>query len=121
MSAYPLQSGYTKVCTGLSVSMNILSTLPTSRSNNNYPAQTSKTPSLANEIEETGPDGILKDIEVVDINEPIKVSCEACSRDVNGLFSAPYIKDGKKVQDCDACTYVLPFLLYIVLLSDCCC
>ncbi|KIM61764.1 hypothetical protein SCLCIDRAFT_9341 [Scleroderma citrinum Foug A] len=48
------------------------------------PAQTSKTPSLANEIEETGSDGILKDIEVVDINEPIK--------------------DGKKVQDCDACT-----------------
>ena len=35
--------------------------------------QTAKAPSLANKIEETGPDGILKDIEVLDIDEPTRI------------------------------------------------
>ena len=86
-------------------------TLSTSDPTTNL-TQASKASSLANEIEETGPDGILKDIEVLEIDEPIKVSCEARSRDINALFSPPYsTKDGKKVRDCSACTYVLPLLL----------
>ena len=117
-STYPLQNGYTKVCK-VSVFLWIFYWHQLLDPTTN-PTQTSKTPSLANEIEEAGPDGILKDIEVVDIDKLIKVSHEARSRDINELFSAPYVKDGKKVRNCDACTYVFSFLLYIVLLSNCC-
>ena len=82
--------------TSLIISITLL-TLFTSDPTTNL-TQTAKAPNLANEIKKTGPDAILKDIEVLDIDEPTRISREACSRDINSLFSAAYsTKDGKKV------------------------
>ena len=65
---------------------------------------------VAARINEEGPDGLLKDIDVIDIDEPIKASCESRSRDIDVFFSVPYPRDGKKVRDCNACTYIVYFL-----------
>ncbi|OJA08859.1 hypothetical protein AZE42_01727, partial [Rhizopogon vesiculosus] len=46
----------------------------------------------------------LQDIEVMDINESSKPRREQHSRDIDALFSAPYLKDGKKYRDCHACS-----------------
>ena len=48
-------------------------------------------------------DGILEDIDVMDIDEPSKPRREQRSRDIDALFSAPYLKDNKKYRDCHAC------------------
>jgi hypothetical protein len=48
-------------------------------------------------------DGFLEDIDVMDINEPSKPRREERSRDIDALFSAPYLKDRKKYRDCHAC------------------
>ncbi|OJA10009.1 hypothetical protein AZE42_13011, partial [Rhizopogon vesiculosus] len=49
-------------------------------------------------------DGFLQDIEVMDINKSSKLRREQRSRDIDALFSAPYLKDGKKYRDCHACS-----------------
>ncbi|KAG1884165.1 hypothetical protein F4604DRAFT_1677299 [Suillus subluteus] len=48
-------------------------------------------------------EGFLTDIEVMDVDEPLKPQREQCSRDIDTLFSAPYLKDSKKFRDCHAC------------------
>ncbi|KAG1798855.1 uncharacterized protein HD556DRAFT_1439910 [Suillus plorans] len=49
-------------------------------------------------------EGFLEDIEVLDIDELVKPRREQCSCDIDVLFSASYLKDGKRYRDCDACT-----------------
>ncbi|KAG1781343.1 hypothetical protein EV702DRAFT_1193527 [Suillus placidus] len=51
-------------------------------------------------------EGFLKDIEVMDIDEPEKPHQEHCSKDINDFFSAPYASDsehGKKYCKCELC------------------
>ncbi|KIM53775.1 hypothetical protein SCLCIDRAFT_31646 [Scleroderma citrinum Foug A] len=68
-----------------------------------HPGQTTEHPRLRSQqnvtaqIDEEGPDNLLKEIHVIDIDEPIKVLCESRSRDIDAFFSAPYPKDGKKL------------------------
>ncbi|KAG6372380.1 hypothetical protein JVT61DRAFT_7835 [Boletus reticuloceps] len=55
---------------------------------------------------ETGPDGLLKDITVVDVDEPgpVKKSRADRSQDIDTFFSPSFIKDGKKYRNCTPCT-----------------
>jgi hypothetical protein len=48
-------------------------------------------------------EGFLTDIEVTGINKPSKPRREQRNRDIDALFSVPYLKDGKKYRDCHAC------------------
>lgn len=54
----------------------------------------------------TDTDGLLEDIEVMEIDEPSCPRHEQCTRDVDHFFSPSYIKDdGKKYRDCRICRY----------------
>lgn len=61
-------------------------------------------------VDSVDADGFLRDIEVMDIDESSKPRREQRSRDIDALFSAPYLKDGKKYRDCLACRYVVLIL-----------
>lgn len=59
---------------------------------------------MSYEPTETGSDGLLKDIELIDIDEPTKPTRRSRSLDIEHFFSAPYEKNGKKYRDCNLCT-----------------
>ncbi|KAG9312540.1 hypothetical protein JVU11DRAFT_6935 [Chiua virens] len=52
----------------------------------------------------TGSDSLLKDIELIDVDQPIKPTRRDRSLDINQFFSAPYETDGKKHRDCLICS-----------------
>ncbi|KAG2141923.1 hypothetical protein DEU56DRAFT_754884 [Suillus clintonianus] len=55
--------------------------------------------------DELDADGFLKDVQVMDIDEPKKSRQEQRSRDINKIFSAPYSGDkGKKYRHCVLCS-----------------
>ncbi|KAG2030879.1 hypothetical protein BDR03DRAFT_986775 [Suillus americanus] len=49
-------------------------------------------------------EGFLTDIKVVGIDKPSKPRQEQRSRNIDALFSVPYLKDSKKYRDCHACS-----------------
>ena len=55
------------------------------------------------EPKETSSDGLLRDIELIDLDEPIKPTRRSCSLDIDHFFSASYEKNGKKYRDCLTC------------------
>lgn len=65
------------------------------------------------ETSTTGSDGLLKDIQVIDIDEPTKRKQAGHTQDINTHFSALYLNlDNKKVQDCNTCRCVTFSLHY---------
>ncbi|KAI6127204.1 hypothetical protein F5141DRAFT_1060791 [Pisolithus sp. B1] len=51
----------------------------------------------------TGADRLLKDIDLVNVDEPIKRQCTACTKDIDAFFSLPHEKEGKDLRDCKGC------------------
>lgn len=46
----------------------------------------------------------LQDIEVIDLEMPVKTRQESCSHDVEFFFSDPYFVNGKKYRNCELCS-----------------
>ncbi|KAH0825728.1 hypothetical protein J3R83DRAFT_9932 [Lanmaoa asiatica] len=63
----------------------------------------------------TGSDGLLKDVQIIDVNKPAKKGRAECTQDIDAHFSAPYLNlDNKKVRDCNACSKQLKKRVVIV-------
>lgn len=62
-------------------------------------------PTTSNDV--TRSDGLLKDIQVIDVNELARREQAEHTQEIEALFSAPYPKDDKKYRDCNICRYVL--------------
>ncbi|KAG6373593.1 hypothetical protein JVT61DRAFT_6242 [Boletus reticuloceps] len=58
------------------------------------------------ESNQTGPDGLLKDIALIDPDEPrpVKKSLVDRSHDIDHFFSTPFLKDRKKYRNCNSCS-----------------
>ncbi|KAG9309288.1 hypothetical protein JVU11DRAFT_10774 [Chiua virens] len=53
----------------------------------------------------TGSDGLLKDVQVIDVDEPTKRGQAEHTQDIDAHFSTPYLNsDNKKVRDCNTCS-----------------
>ncbi|KAG9315554.1 hypothetical protein JVU11DRAFT_3175 [Chiua virens] len=53
----------------------------------------------------TESDGLLKDIQVIDVDEPTKKGQAEHTQDIDAHFSAPYLSlNNRKVWDCNACS-----------------
>ncbi|KAG6375121.1 hypothetical protein JVT61DRAFT_3318 [Boletus reticuloceps] len=65
---------------------------------------------------QTGPDGLLKDIALVDPDEPrpVKKSHVDRSQDIDHFFSAPFLKDGKKYRNCNSCSHMQKRLISFI-------
>ncbi|KAG8215719.1 hypothetical protein J3R82DRAFT_7611 [Butyriboletus roseoflavus] len=63
----------------------------------------------------TGPDSLLKDVQVIDVDEPTKRGQAKCTQDIDAHFSTPYLNlDNKKVWDCNTCSKQLKKCVAIV-------
>ena len=54
--------------------------------------------------EAVGDNGFLKDIDVMDINAPVKPRRENRSRDIDHFFSEVYTSGDKRFRDCKKCS-----------------
>ena len=61
-----------------------------------------------------GPDGLLKDIEVIELDAPIRKPRADRTQDIKAFFSAPYLKNDKKYRDCHACIYLFLFHVHLI-------
>ena len=69
----------------------------------------------------TGSDGLLKDIQVIDVDEPTKRGRAERTQDIDAHFSAPYLNsDNKKVRDCNTCRCVTFSLHYQTFINRLC-
>lgn len=58
--------------------------------------------------------GFLQDVQVADVDGPIKKARGDRTQDIEAFFSLPYLKNDKKYRDCDACLYVLHFSFFFI-------
>jgi hypothetical protein len=63
---------------------------------------------LAQQSEAVASNGLLTDIQVMDIDNPQKDRREQRSHDINNFFEEPLIRDtdGKKYRKCKRCPYI---------------
>lgn len=69
----------------------------------------------------TGSDGLLKDVQVIDVDESAKRGQAECTQDIDAHLSAPYLNlDNKKVWDCNTCRCVTFPLHYQIFINHLC-